>query len=227
MVFPNDAQEGMELIVGPLLSAPCCWCTHLPCPGRAQAASLTPGPEPRPGPGPRGLSCRLGLTGGPTEKRCLLRLPQQQSEMAARGAWWPGACHHTEGPSVQSQSCPMSAGMALLWTPRQGSLCLCPLLLQLQTPPPPPNQTSAFKGALGLSLTPSAGKLRPREGEALASGLHGTLHLAQNPRAPVLSPDMCLIGSCPVSEAAQPSTCLGSDTYWASHLAALCLSLPT
>lgn len=117
----------------------------------------------------------------------------------------------------------VSAGMALLWTPRQGSLCLCPLLLQLQTP----HKTSAFKGALGLSLTPSAGKLRPREGEALASGLHGTLDLAQNPRAPVLSPDMCLIPSCPVSEAAQPSTCLGSDTYWASHLAALCLSLPT
>lgn len=156
------AEKGLVLITRPLLG------THVPLLPRRSTrrfCALTPGlwalrseqlwPPPHPGP------VFLELTRGHTVTGCHPHLPRQQSETAVRQTWGP---RPRPGHSVQPRPCPCSPGnVASQWAPRQGCSILCPPLLSSQTP-----QTSAFKRAWGLSLTPLVGKLWPSKGEALA-----------------------------------------------------------
>lgn len=103
-------QKGLKLLMGPLLSALLGCCAGMPAPlltgglvrlcelipvwwGQAQRSVPPPRPAthtPHPGPVSPGLPAS----------------PWQQSEMAARGPWWPRPCPCQRGTSVQPSPAP-------------------------------------------------------------------------------------------------------------------------
>lgn len=155
-------QKGLELLMRPLPSALCrgvVQACHRPggarlghassrlCGGGAVCGSpVRSRPHtPRPGPASPGLSCTT---------RGHLRLPQQQREMAARGAWWPRPCPGPKETQCPAQALSSSCRLVPHWSQLSFGLLFAshrPQTLSTEKGPgieskPPGRETEAQKG---------------------------------------------------------------------------------